>query len=316
METTTTELKQLCDTLGFSKRALYCASNSIYKRYHSVSIPKANGDSRELTVPDKFMKSIQRSIVDNILRKVPTSPYAIAYKKGFCIKDNAAPHVGHHKILKMDIHHFFDGITFGQVMNKVFSLNDYSRDISVLLTLLCTFEERLPQGAPTSPYISNIIMRDFDYELGAWCEKRDITYTRYCDDMTFSGDFDHLEVIFYVRRKLLKMGFYINAKKTAIIYDGQRKEVTGIVVNEKISITKKYKRSIRQEMYYCRKFGVERHLMNTNSNLSADEYIRKLAGKINYVLSIETDNEEFIRYRHEIPYFSRKGEQISIFELV
>lgn len=143
-------------------------------------------------------------------------------------------------------------------------------------------------------------MRDFDYELGTWCDEREITYTRYCDDMTFSGDFDHREVISYVRRKLLKMGFYINEKKTVIVNDGQRKEVTGIVVNEKTSIAKDYKRNIRQEMYYCQKFGVKDHLANTGSTLSEMEYLRNLLGRINYVLSVEKDNDEFIQYRNWI----------------
>lgn len=300
MAVNTNELESLCKTLGFSKKALYYASNSKYKRYHPVSIPKANGEFRELTVPDRFMKSIQRSIVDNILQKELSSPYAMAYKRGSSIKDNAAPHVGHKKLLKMDIHHFFDGITFGQVMNKVFATSNYSRDIQVLLTILCTFEERLPQGAPTSPYISNIIMRDFDYELGKWCEEREITYTRYCDDMTFSGDFDHREVISYVRKKLLMMGFYINEKKTVVVYDGQRKEVTGIVVNEKTSIAKNYKRTIRQEIHYCQKFGVKEHLSNIGCTFSRNEYLRNLLGRINYVLSVEKDNDEFINYRNWI----------------
>lgn len=312
MAVNTNELESLCKTLGFSKKALYYASNSKYKRYHPVSIPKANGEFRELTVPDRFMKSIQRSIVDNILQKEPTSPYAMAYKRGCSIKDNAAPHVGHKKLLKMDIHHFFDGITFGQVMNKVFATSNYSRDIQVLLTILCTFEERLPQGAPTSPYISNIIMRDFDYELGTWCDEREITYTRYCDDMTFSGEFDHREVISYVRRKLLKMGFYINEKKTVIVNDGQRKEVTGIVVNEKTSIAKDYKRNISQEMYYCQKFGVKDHLANTGSTLSEMEYLRNLLGRINYVLSVEKDNYEFIQYRN---WINRKDISMTTAEL-
>lgn len=111
--------------------------------------------------------------------------------------------------------------------------------------------------------ISNIIMRDFDDTVGRWCDARSISYTRYCDDMTFSGDFDSREVIDLVRKELRKMGLFLNDKKTIRVMRGQRQSVTGIVVNEGMSVPSAYRKKLRQEVYYCRRFGVEEHLKRT-----------------------------------------------------
>ena len=92
--------------------------------------------------------------------------------------------------------------------------------------ILCYRNESLPRGAPTSPVISNIIMRDFDRTVGNWCRERKIAYTCYCDDMTFSGDFDEKELVAFVKAELLAMGFILNERKSRCLKDGSRKTVT------------------------------------------------------------------------------------------
>ena len=92
--------------------------------------------------------------------------------------------------------------------------------------------------------------------MGKWCEERKISYTRYSDDLTFSGNFDVKEVKHKARSFLEKMGFSLNEKKTRVLKPYQRQTVTGIVVNEKPNISKNYKRQLRQEIYYCEKYGV------------------------------------------------------------
>ena len=186
--------------------------------------------------------------------------YAMAYRKGESTIANAAPHVGKQIILKMDIRHFFDHLIYPFVKEKAFPKEKYSEPIRVLLIMLCIYMEALPQGAPTSPTISNIVMRDFDNVVGHWCEEKDIVYTRYCDDMTFSGDFEPGQVIIFVKEELQKLGLYINSKKTVVVGKGQKHSVTGIVVNEKISVSSDYKKCIRQELYYCKKYGIDSHI--------------------------------------------------------
>ena len=167
----------------------------------------------------------------------------------------------------------------------------------MLLTMLCVYPDSLPQGAPTSPMISNIIMKDFDNTVGSWCRRKNIVYTRYCDDMTFSGDFAPREVIDLVRGELRKMGFFLNDKKTVVLRDGQKKAVTGIVVNEKPNTTAAYRRKLRQELYFCRKYGVEEHIQRLGLDIPASDYIRRLLGRVNYVLQITPGNSEMQRYK-------------------
>ena len=291
------ELSSLCNDLGYSARALYAASNTIYKHYHRVDIPKADGGKRTLNVPDLYLKSIQKSIVRNLLIYEEISPYATAYYTGGSTRKNAEPHIGATVILKMDIKKFFDHITFPMVKNKVFTADKYSEANRVLLSVLCIYNECTPQGAPTSPFVSNIIMRDFDNRVGAWCKDRGIQYTRYCDDMTFSGDFEPSEVKEYVTREIRREGFFVNNKKTVAVKDGRRKEITGIVVNEKAAVPNTYKKKLRQEISYCRKYGIESHIATKEIDESAEQYLRKLLGRVNYVLSVEKDNEEIIEYR-------------------
>ena len=291
------ELSSLSADLGFSSRTLYSLSNQIEKHYHTARIPKGNGEYRELQVPDRLLKTVQRRIADRLLPLEEISAYATAYRPGGSPRLNAMLHTGKPLVVKLDIRHFFDHIIYPLVKEKAFHAARYSERNRILLAILCTYDNRLPQGAPTSPAISNIIMKDFDDGIGAWCAGRNISCTRYCDDMTFSGDFDPGELITRIKAELQTMGFSLNSKKTVIVRQGQRQQVTGIVVNEAMHVPADYKRQIRQEIYYCEKYGAAGHLAAAHMDKSPAEYLRGLLGRVNYVLSVEPDNEVFRAYR-------------------
>lgn len=293
------ELASIEQDLGFSAKTLYGLSNNLKKHYKNVYIPKSDGSKRKLSVPDVILKKVQRSIADNILIQYPTSRYAKAYKPGSSVQKNALQHVGKNKILKLDIDGFFDNILYSQVKDIVFYKEKFSDPIRILLSVLCYYNESLPQGAPTSPAITNIIMYDFDEVVGAFCNKRKITYTRYCDDMTFSGDFDEREVITFVKDELYKLGLFLQKRKTAVIKKSKRQTVTGIVVNEKLNVTKEYKRHIRQEVYYIKKFGLDEHL-NRCGICDKYHYVLALVGRISFVLQTVPDDCEFITYKNYI----------------
>lgn len=291
------EFSSLRDDLGISPKTLYTVSNTIGKHYHRVKLKKADGTFRELSVPDELLKEIQRKIVNKLLIFEDVSLYATAYRFGGSIIKNAKVHRNKSVILKLDIKGFFDSINFSLVKERVFPKERYSDANSTLLATLCIYENALPQGAPTSPIISNIIMRDFDTAVSVWCWDRKITYTRYCDDMTFSGEFEPDEVKKFVSDKLKEMGFRLNHKKTRVLHDGVRKSVTGIVVNEKINTAKDYRKKIRQEVYYCKKFGVLSHLSVKEPQTPAGSYLHSLLGRINFVLSVDSGNKEFAEYK-------------------
>lgn len=300
------ELSSLEQDLGISARTLYAVSNNISKHYHKANLPKKSGGYRNLSVPDEILKSIQRQISEVLLIHMPVSRYAKAYRFGSSTLRNAKHHVGKQVVLKLDILHFFDSIRYSTVKDKVFPEEIYAEPLRILLTMLCYHKDSLPQGAPSSPAITNIILYEFDEQLGQWCREHGIAYTRYCDDMTFSGDFEPSEVIRYVRLKLKKMGFLLNDQKTRIQRPGQQQAVTGIVVNEKLSISADYRRKLRQDLYYCRKFGIQEHLQKIGLEIPADTYRMRLLGKVNYVLQVHPDDRDMHEAKKWLERFNTK----------
>ncbi len=299
------DIYALSGDLGVSPRILYSLSNRISGHYHTVAIPKKNGTYRKLSVPDDMLKYVQRRINKVLLCYMPSSGYAMAYEYGKSILKNANPHSNKKCILKLDIDDFFDTVKYSQVKEKAFPTEHFAENLRVLLSQLCYNGEGLPQGAATSPKIANLILRDFDERIGSWCAQRDITYTRYCDDMTFSSDKGLDGVYKYVRDELFKEGFLLNKDKTKFINSHHRQKVTGIIVNNSPKVPTEYTKKIRQEIYYCRKFGISEHLSHTDSDKSLCEYLASLLGRINYVLSVTPKNEEMKDYKDQVTIWQK-----------
>lgn len=285
---------------------LYALSNHTENHYEKIKIPKKSGGTRTLTIPDPLLKNVQKNILHHILDGFSAADSAMAYRPGKRsgkegksyqadrggIFRNAAMHVGKPVVMKMDIEDFFGNITFPMVLHHAFPAKYFPPSVGNLLTSLCCCGEYLPQGAPTSPAISNLVMKPFDEYMEGWCLERNITYSRYCDDMTFSGDFDVKPVRGKVSGFLREMGFELNSKKTRILTRGVRQSVTGLVVNEKVQVSGEYRRELRKDIYYCRKFGAEEHLKHKGiekrywfSEGGADvrRYLQVLLGRVRYV---------------------------------
>ena len=268
---------------------LYTVSNQIETHYHPVVIPKKSGGRRKLLVPDALLRTIQRNLLHHVLEEFQISEFACAYKKGTSIVDNARPHVGAKLVLKLDIQDFFDQITWILVYQNAFPGTHFPPAIRKMLTEFCCVRDRLPQGAPTSPTVSNLVMRPFDVHMGEWCREREIRYTRYCDDLTFSGAFAPEEVIRKVRGFLQVYGFELNRKKTRVLGRGNAQSVTGIVVNEKAQVSRAYRRKLRQEVYLFDRYGIK-----TEEGPKNDEKERmRLLGKMRYVLSVNPEDVWF-----------------------
>lgn len=278
-------------------KTIYSLSNNIEKNYKIYSIKKKNGKLRKIYEPNGILKHIQRKILENILNNKTISIYAKAYHKGLSLKDNALPHINKDMILKLDIKDFFESISFFNIYESCFSIEYFPKSVGMILTYLCTYDDHLTQGSPTSAYISNLVMKEFDEYIGNWCTTNNITYTRYSDDMTFSGNFNPSEVINLVRNNLGKLGLELNKDKIHVIKKSFRQSVTGIVVNEKVQVNITYRRDIRQEMYYINKYGLKNHLKVKNIKMNHKNYLNKLYGKILYVLQVNNNDKEFIEYK-------------------
>ncbi len=303
------ELSSLCADLALSPKELYGLSNSIPRHYRTVKIPKKNGGIRILQVPDAQLLRVQRRINEILLSGMPVSPYACAYVRGRGILKNAASHAGAETLLKLDVLHFFDSILYRDVKAYAFPPGIYSEPLRVLLASLCFGQDGLPQGAATSPSVSNLVLLDFDNEVGAFCQARDIRYTRYCDDLSFSGNFDPSEVVRFVSEALRRRGFFLNRKKTVFAGKGQKKTVTGLVVNERVNIPQKTLSKIRQEMYYIEKFGIRGHLMRTGNSEDPKRYLMRLLGKVNYALSVRKEDDTLKTYREKLMDLMKHSEK-------
>ena len=298
--------------INWNIHKVYEIANNQEKHYKKILIPKKNGKMREINEPEEELKKLQKVLASRFFKKFYSSKLffcANGFIKGRSIKTNAQPHLGKKYLLKLDIKDFFPSIKEKMVYQRCFGDNLYSDSVKTLITKLVTLNEGLPQGAPTSPIVSNIVMSTFDMEIMKYCLKHDLAYTRYADDISISSKtfFDRNEVISFIKEKLLDInGMKLNLKKIVFVSNGQRKEICGVVVNEKLQTPKKYRDAIRQEMNFINKNGIQNHInylfyeQKIEKQYSVEEYSRILLGKINHVLNIDKNNKQFIAYKSEL----------------
>ena len=203
-------------------------------------------------------------------------------------------HARHDYAMCLDIKDFFPSI-FRPSVQRVFRDAGYTTSASKALAGLCCYQGALPQGAPTSPRLSNIICKEMDAQLAAIAKEHGAVYSRYADDMTFSGNQPLSGISRKISKPFRRMGFTLNSEKTRLYGPGQPKEITGLIVqNGVVRVPKFYRRQLKQEIYYCRKFGVLCHL----ENRKAQHYIHYrdyLYGKAYYVKMIEPElGERFL----------------------
>lgn len=234
---------------------------SLYKEFR---IPKKSGGFRKIEAPTNDLKVRQLWIKENIIDKVAISQYAKGFKRNTSIYDNALPHVNKELVINVDIKDFFPSITYREVF-KLYIYLGYTKQVAHLLAKLCTNSENvLPQGAPTSPGISNIVLLKLDKRLSELAKKSNCCYTRYADDITFSGAKSIKSLLPLICSIVEEEGYQINRKKIRLQYSNQRQEVTGLTVNKKVSLSKSTLKEIENAIYYCQKYGVESHMKRIN----------------------------------------------------
>ena len=276
-----------------------------HKYYHTFKIKKKSGGERIINAPSKKLYTIQKWVLNNILDNITFSEYAMGFVKKKSIVDNAKVHLNKNCVLNVDIKNFFTSIK----RNKVFGLfyyYGYTNYVSYILSRLCTYNDYLPQGAPTSPIISNIICFKLDKRLSGLARKFNASYTRYADDITFSSNYSIFGMLKMINKILGEEGFRINESKTRILYKHQRQEVTGLVVNKKVHVNKKYINSLKQEIYYCKKYGVHSHRERVKDESSF--YKEHIYGKVEFVKMVDKElGEKLFKELDSINWESEYG---------
>lgn len=290
--------------------------------YLKFSIAKRSGGRRYINVPAPNLSHVQRWIHQHILSHVSVHRSSYAFVKSKSIKDCAMQHCGATWLIKLDITNFFESISEIQVFN-VFNSLGYQPLVAFELARLCTvassvnsprkgfnnwkvlkkyraidgYEQKLlgylPQGAPSSPLLSNLVMAGSDQSLSKIAREHGLIYTRYCDDLTFSTnskDFCREKAVNFIRlvsRVLSKQGFYLRFQKTKIIPIGAKKVVLGLNVDgDEPRLQKEFKDRIRQHLYYLKKFGPTNHVLSRGFD-SVWGFKSHLRGMIDYASHIE-----------------------------
>lgn len=280
--------------LGYKKEYLKKAALHTSYFYRDFEITKKNGKKRAISEPLPSLKEIQVWILKDILEKVPVSPFAKAYKPKTSLTENLKFHKNQPKVFTLDLENFFPSIKI-DLVEKVFLELGYAEMVTNLLAKLCTRDNALPQGAPTSPYLSNLIFKEADAIIADYCKQRKIRYTRYADDLSFSGNFDENELLDKISETVESLNLRINKSKTRLMTPDKRQTVTGIVVNDKPQVAFKKRNALRQAMYYIKKFGLDEH--RVYKEIKKANYLEHLLGKINFILQINPKDTEFMEYK-------------------
>lgn len=269
--------------------------------YKTFVIPKKTGGVRNIEAPDEELKKIQRWIKDNILDKFEVSPHAKGFVKNKSIYDNAVLHTNKKLVINLDLKDFFPSITYSDIF-KTFKYIGYTTEVSHLLTQLCTNGNNvLPQGSPASPNLSNLVCLKLDKRLSKLAQTNNFTYTRYADDITISGDRKIKFNLNIILKIIEEEKFNINTKKTRLQYSNQRQEVTGLIVNKKVSITKALRKELESAIYYCKRYGVVSHMQRIDCNKSF--YKEHLYGIAYFVKMInETKGNNYLKQLDEIEW--------------
>jgi RNA-directed DNA polymerase len=271
----------------------------IYREAHYAYYPirKRRGGVRQISSPYSNLKEIQRWIHLQILAKVAIDPNAKGFAKKQSIKENAEPHRSMPFLLNLDLLKFFDSISEYRVY-LVFEGLGYAKNVARDLARFSAAHKKifkryfdkeiavLPQGAPTSPGLSNIILISLDRKMALLAAERNCQYTRYADDITFSSDkLDRLPS----KNKLISIvkeeDLFVNFSKLNIYTKGQRQLVTGLTITDGVHIPKSYRKDVYTHLFYCLKYGPENHL----KWIKQDEkkfYKEWLLGRIHYINSI------------------------------
>lgn len=253
--------------------------------YKNYTIRKKSGGNRIISIPNIRLRYIQRWILDNVIYNIKVLENVTGFVPNKSILDNAREHVGSEAILTMDIKDFFPSISFKKVF-RLFYYYGYTTEMCYCLSRICTLNNFLPQGAPTSPYIANITCKKMDKRLFLLSKKIGAVYTRYADDITISGKKNITNYIKLFQNIVTDEGFQVNNKKTRIMYKNRQQKVTGLIVNKKVSVPKEKIRYLRQQIYYINKFGVIGH--SERSNLKYKNIKDHLYGLAYFIKMVDT----------------------------
>ncbi|WP_426506911.1 retron St85 family RNA-directed DNA polymerase [Serratia proteamaculans] len=276
-------------------RFLTYRTDYLYKTFEIEK--KGTTSKRVICQPSRKLKAIQGWILRRILDNLRSSEFSKGFERGQSILDNAVPHIGANFLLNIDLKDFFPSINASKVYG-VFSSLGYNKEISSILTNLCTYKGKLPQGAPTSPKLANLTCARLDARIQGYAGSRGIIYTRYADDLTFSAQTlkKIIKTRYFIQTIIPTENLSVNKYKTLLCGPKRQKKVTGLVIShDKTGIGREKLREIRSKI----------HKIYTGENTNREH----VHGLLSYVYSVDKRS-----YRKFIVYIEKLNKKYSTIE--
>ena len=276
------------------------ATSSHYVRF---SVPKKSGGRRIISAPMPKLKALQYWVLENILDKIPVHEAANGFVAQRSILSNASNHIGKDVVVNIDLKDFFPTISYARVKGLFCKLG-YSEKIATILALICTEPDReeamldgkkyfiatgkraLPQGAPTSPAITNIICYKMDRRFKGVADKLSFSYTRYADDLSFSANGNEQtkkvqQLLWRIKKIITDEGFTIHPKKVKVMRKGVKQEVTGIVVNKQAGLDRNTLHRFRGLIHQISRHGLD------NKKWKGGNIVSEMIGYANFVAQVK-----------------------------
>ena len=277
-------LKSLSLRAGLSESQLLFYSTTASRRYKVYNISKRTGGTRTISQPSKDIKALQRIVCKSISTKFQIHESATAYKKGASIANNATRHKDTNFTLRLDFVNFFESFKHKDIVDFLLNVGEFSEvDASFMANLFCR-KNALTIGAPASPYLTNIMMYDFDALIFDHCALNDCIYSRYADDIFVSTKKANIlnsihEFVINAVNRYNTVQLRINDKKTDFLSKKYHRSVTGIVItpDNEISLGRERKRKIKTEVYLALDGQLE------------DCKIEQLKGLLSFANDVEPD---------------------------
>jgi len=292
------------DALADARRLSRFAPHERMRHYRYRIVPKPNGGERVIEIPKRRLKGVQRDILARVLADVPPHGCAIGFRRGRSVVDFARPHARRDVVVRVDLSSFFQNVSARRV-DAIFRAIGYPEAVARTLTGLTThavprdvsaalgFDDRmrlavphLPQGAPTSPMLANLVAYGLDVRLDALARKLGATYTRYADDLVFSGDEELARAAdaLVVEMMAIAMGegFVVNARKTRIQRRSVRQCVGGLVVNDRPRWRRAERERFEAILVNCARRGVE-----TQNRANVPDFRAHLAGRLAWLAQVD-----------------------------
>ncbi|MCH5325672.1 MAG: RNA-directed DNA polymerase [Duncaniella sp.] len=308
-----------CKSYPFTMRKMMklCNPKLESNRYRQFTIPKKSGGLRDIYAPNGNLKWMQICLNEIFKAVYAPSPYAMGFVEGRCIVDNARIHTNQNYVFNIDLADFFPSIDQARVWKRLqLPPFNFNKEVANVVAGLCsikslraTSEEafsecyNLPQGAPTSPLLTNAICDKLDRRLAGLAKRFNLHYSRYADDITFSSMHNVYQEDSEFRKELERIikdqQFQINPKKTRLNHRSRRQEVTGLTVSEKVNVTRKYVKDIRAILHIWERYGANAALSAFYPRYKAERgYLLKgepnienvISGKLCYLKMVKGEN--------------------------